>query len=269
MRLLVYLFLLTLAALLIWGAYVVQERRFATEVAVHSFSNDTIVKKNKIALLGDSWVADGQIQIGIDAVLAPRIKTEAFGQGGAKTKGVYKNLFLPVDRCYSSNKVLTSGQYKIAVIVAGVNDVTSHLGADFYTHHILLICRALKKQNITPVVLEVPEFGVLSYFEKRTITKRWIKDIPMKMLFDGGLENPRTKYAYELRKKLQYEKEIYLIRFDDFIDDYIQNQSLYSDPAHLTQEASGRLGVFIGEFLKENVLKENKPTASEPSHICQ
>ena len=169
-----------------------------------------------VGIIGDSWVAAKKIDIGLNNKLSSvgNIRVSSCGQGGAKSKQIYENLHLSGEEKYSSNSIL-NGEFDLVVVVAGVNDIASRIGKDFYSFHIDKIVDQLNKCDILPVILTIPEFGIEEFFSTRPIHMKLPKDMPNKLLFDEKLVNTRENYKKALKKTYDWYFE-YFKRLKNF-----------------------------------------------------
>ncbi len=220
--------------------------------------------KFDIGIIGDSWVASKKIEIGLQSKLfsVENLKVTSFGQGGAKSKKIFENLYQKRNDKFSSKLVLKGG-YDAIIIIAGVNDIGSHIGKDFYSFHMMKIIEQLDRCNILPIVVTIPEFGVEESFAERPLHKKILKDIPNRIIFDYNITNPREKYSEELRSQLSLSHIKYLaIEFDDFIADYQKSINLYANHSHLNSEGYVKFGEFIGSKILENMKFVNENTVA-------
>ena len=219
-----------------------------------------------IAIIGDSWVVPKQIDLGLKAQLShmPNLRITSYGQGGAKSKRILENLFEPQVAPNSSAEVLR-GATDMVIIIAGVNDLTSHIGKDFYAYHMMKMVEQFNACSILPIIVTLPEFNIEGYFADRPLYKKLLKDIPNKLLFDDNQLNARQEYIGYLTQQLQGSTFNYLlVPFDDFITDYEMAKEQYDDWNHLNATGYQELGRFIGSYISEQQLSFNERTIATP-----
>lgn len=196
----------TTALSIIWFAnFWLNSREFSKQ---HQFESRVISEligshKIKIALIGDSWVAGKKL----DNFLASYLRKDgweaeiiSFGQRGARSKIIYENLFKPNSEENSSQEVLFGEPVDICVVIAGVNDTSSYIGADFYAHHVSLIVDSLRKRGIFPFILEVPEFGIEEAESKNPIG--FLRRHLMRIVYHAGKVDVINDYRVSLNKIL-------------------------------------------------------------------
>jgi lysophospholipase L1-like esterase len=194
-----------------------------------------------VGIIGDSWVAGGVMEDPLKRAFK-RIHLDATvvssGMGGAKTKQVYRKLFASEKDVFSS-QFIKKMQVKYCIISCGVNDSFGQFGKRFYAKHMCLIVKELLKYNIKPVIIELPEYGVLELQEKLNIVNKIKNQVFAYFTSDSGIDNIeeyRTALNEELRKQLLRDK-ILFVDYDNICKDYSECKSLYTDHLHLTDKA--------------------------------
>lgn len=236
--------------------YIVQDRKMisvndnkAVAGPFTAITNDNSSKIN-IGLIGDSWVADQKLDKYIEAELeskAIHVKVISYGHPGAKSNQIYTNL-MNKDSAFYSGSLLTYKHMKYIIVIAGVNDTSGHIGSDYYTHHMKEIVKAMNAYGKTPIILEVPEYGI----EEPRPFKSTLKHNLYKLLFDNNKTDVINDYRDALKSSLndsQFDYEI--IPFDPVVDNYYKSIHLYKDPLHLNDKGNEVLGTYIGKKLKE------------------
>ena len=190
-----------------------------------------------IGLIGDSWVADGQLNEPIEQLLSKKgikSKTMSSGKHGAMSKRIYQNIFAPAHKSKSS-KFIIENKPDYVIVVAGVNDAVGQVGADFYAYHVDLIISTLIHYGVRPVLVELPEFGIEEATARLGSIRSLRNKISAYLTNEGKVDNIEI-YRNALVKKLQstqnLNKIIYL-PFDIICRDYNDCPKLYKDPMHL------------------------------------
>jgi hypothetical protein len=208
--------------------------------------NDTTLT---IGIIGDSWVAGGKL----DSLLHNELLEKGFknqiissGHPGAKSKLIYQNLFEESTNEHSS-KFIIENNPDYCIVIAGVNDAIGQVGANFYSHHMLLIINTLLHYKIKPIIVELPEFGIIETTNEMGFVKGERNKIYAKFTNFGEIDNIKT-YRKAFVKKLETENlkdSIILIAFDNVCDDYNKCLKLYRGTSHLSREGNEKLSQII------------------------
>ena len=244
---------------LIFSWYLIDRFSYSEELPFYSttFNNDTTLT---IGIIGDSWVAGKKV----DSLLQAGLESKGFqnevissGQPGAKSKLIYQNLFKDTCDEYSS-RFLIEASPDFCIVIAGVNDAVGQLGSDFYAHHIVLIIKTLLHYNITPVIVNLPEFGVVETIDGKGFLKRERNKLFSRFTNGGEIDNIRT-YRSALDKKLEIEKlndKIIKVDFDNVCVDYTQHKNLYANPSHLNKLGNIEFSkAIVNELIREIPLR--------------
>jgi hypothetical protein len=217
-------------------------------------ANDTTLT---IGIIGDSWVAGGRL----DSLLHHGLLEKGFrnqilssGHPGAKSKLIYKNLFKEGTNEHSS-KFIIENRPDFCIVIAGVNDAAGQVGANFYSHHILLIINTLLHYNIKPIILKLPEFGIMEATNEMGFIKSKRNKIYATFTNSGEIDNIKT-YRKALDKELESENlkdSIIQIDFDIVCGKYNQCLELYNGPIHLSKKGNEKLGQIITVELIRNI----------------
>jgi hypothetical protein len=201
-----------------------------------------------IAMIGDSWISGSKLDEPFRQALAEVGLADSqvlgIGEGGATSRRILQNLVSESEsNAYSSRSVLEGGEFDFCLVIAGVNDSATHLGADFYAHHVTEIARLLLARGITPLILELPEYGIETVREERegvSLVKDWL----LSALFDQGEVDVVDKYRRALAESLEQAGvmgRVELIQFEPVASDYDESIDLYADPVHLNDRGRERL----------------------------
>jgi len=255
----------TLCLFLVAG-YIYSDRNFDTfrEIQTKKIPPDW-AESIKIGIIGDSWVAGKKL----DAAIRDTFRNEGFavdvvstGQPGAKSRQIYRNIFLEINAVFSSRHILWDEDVDYLVVVAGVNDTAAHIGSDFYAHHVRCILQTAMARGIHPVLLEVPEYGIEHIHGENVLSgvKGWL----YKSLFDHGKDDVIDDYRQALRVRITNMSldDLTIVSMDSMIPDYTSNMRLYETPSHLTRKGYRQLGVLIAENIlvihKKRVLNQKE-----------
>lgn len=224
--------------------YIFQERSFVYSDDIEKYSNNEFSSNSSndyvLGLIGDSWVVDEKLDQHITNYFAEKdvnLLVKSVGFTGHKTKEILQKF--DTDEALD---ILNDKSIKHVVLLAGVNDSASHIGSDYYAHHMQELIKVLHDYDKVPVILELPEYGI----EEPKPLKSSIKHGLYRYLFDEGQKDVISEYRQHFSSTADdnfYE----FVSFDDFISDYHQNKNLYKDNFHLTNEGNKLLGEYIAE----------------------
>ncbi len=226
-----------------------------------AFRRDASIPRRRagVALIGDSWVSKSKLDAPLSSELASRglghLPVKGIGQGGATSRVILRNLLSTDDSEFASRELLEGDGFRYCVVVAGVNDSANHLGADFYSHHVAEVVEHLVAHGVTPIVLELPEYGIEAIREKRDGI-RLLKDLVLSALYDDFEVDVIGKYRVALRAKLA-ERDlldaIELVPFAPIVEDYHAEADLYRDPAHLNDRGRERLVDALADVIENRI----------------
>jgi len=203
----------------------------------------------KIGVIGDSWVAGQKLDRAIEQTMATSgFQTVVLSSGhpGAKSRQIFRNLFLEKAVENSSNALFMDEDLDYLVVVAGVNDSAGYIGKTFYAHHMFLIVQTALARGIKPVVVEVPEYGIEDTPSVGFLS--WGKRSLYLWLFDNGKVDVIEEYRKALREKIQASaiaEKVLLIDFSPITNNYNTSKDLYAKPSHLNHDGYSRLGKLI------------------------
>lgn len=147
--------LIALAAIFILATsyYLIDRFSFEKELPYYQITaaNDSNLT---IGIIGDSWTAGKKLDSLLHkGLLEKGINNEIIssGQQSARSKLIYQNIFKDSTNKHSS-KFLLKKHPDYCIVIAGVNDASGQIGANFYSHHISLIIKTLLYYKIKPVI---------------------------------------------------------------------------------------------------------------------
>lgn len=207
----------------------------------------------KIGIIGDSWVARNKI----DSILKIRLLEDSIkckiissGHPGARSKLIYQNLFKDQYLDYSSKYVITS-KPDYCIVIAGVNDAASQIGAKNYSHHMILIIKTLLHNNIKPIIISLPEFGIKKATDNLNILSKIRNLTSAYFNNDGEIDNINTYrkvFDSELKRKGLID-DIIIIDFDNVCTDYNNCLALYANYSHMSIKGNEKLCSIISDEL--------------------
>ena len=215
-----------------------------------------------IGIIGDSWVSNGKL----DSLIHNKLLEKGFenkvlssGHPGARSKIIYQNLFKEKEKEQSS-KFIIENHPDYCVLVSGVNDAISQVGSNFYTHHVVLIVNTLLHYKITPVIVELPEFGIVEATNELGFIPRERDILSAKFTNSGEIDNIRT-YREALVRELEVKNlkdSVILIGFDKVCDDYSKYLELYFGSSHLSKKGNEKFSQIITNELCKRINSINK-----------
>lgn len=251
---LIILIFIIVIILLSWYLFIrFSHSKVLTYYSVESKNNSLL----KIGIIGDSWVAGNKLDSLIyDGLLEKGIKTNIISSGhyGAKSKLIYQNLFRENENPYSS-KFIIENRPDYCIVIAGVNDSSSQIGANFYSYHMTLIIKTLLHYNIIPIIVNCPEFGIVETTNKLGFFSKYRNIISSKFNNNGQIDNIHT-YRSALENKLISENlsdSIILVNFDKVCQNYNECIDLYKNPSHLNTKGNIKLSKIIAEVLAKDI----------------
>lgn len=217
----------------------------------------------KIGIIGDSWVGRTDLDKKMQKFFSEKgIEAEfiALSHPGGTSKEIYEDMFKEKNEEFSSKFVIES-KPDYCIVIAGVNDVTRHIGKKYYADHMILIINTLLHYEIKPIVVEVPNFGVEDVQKYKNVFSRCTNAVSEAI--DGGEVNDNNVSAYretfneELKKNDLLDK-IILFDSDKINKDYKNNKILFSDPLHLNERGYEVFIKALSEDIIEEIKSENK-----------
>lgn len=216
---------------------------------------DTLLQ---IGIIGDSWVAGNRL----DSLVRAGLKERRFnaiitssGYPGANTKSIYQHIYKPSVQ-YPPNESIPDHGTDYCIIVAGVNDLATQIGAKFYSYHMSLIINNLLGNLITPVIVTLPEFGLEETLKNMKLHTRLLSRTSAFFNNRVNAENKET-YRYSLIQALNAEHltdSVIVIDFDKICLDYYQCPDLFANPSHLSNKGNMELSKIIVEGIVTHII---------------
>ena len=167
----------------------------------------------RLAMIGDSWVFN---HYPYNDTLASMIKQ----------KEVYQSIF----EDQTMRNILEKGTDYCFVSV-GINDTYKKMGAKYYAQSSINILRFLLKNNIKPILLEIPNYDINYAYEHQTADRKLLRQLSM-LLTRSELDcrqEYRQALAHEL-VKTSIGEQIQIIHFPGTPEYY------KSDRMHLNEK---------------------------------
>ena len=135
----------------------------------------------RVAVIGDSW-AEYHASLECDTIFCriaksltkSPVKCFSRGHSAKMTKEIYYDMFADrtVEHAWEKDfctQPLLEQHPDYCVIMAGINDLRLFRSTDYYTGNYRLIIRLLLRNNIRPVVMEMPDVDFLNSFQNKKI----------------------------------------------------------------------------------------------------
>ena len=126
----------------------------------------------RIVMIGDSWVGmrmdtlNNLFQKRLSAISGRPVILKSKGKGGEKSRGIYQLMF--EENGLGSKLLFTSG-VDYCVVIAGINDSAANLGKKQFTHHMRLILDFLLKNDVRPILIEIPNVNIWNVYGGKPI----------------------------------------------------------------------------------------------------
>lgn len=161
----------------------------------------------RIVMIGDSWV--GMRSDTLNSLFQKRLSTisgrsvilKSKGKGGEKSRGIYQLMF--EGDGWGAKSLLVSGA-DYCVVIAGINDSAANLGKKQFTHHMKLIIDFLLKNNVRPILIEIPNVNIWNVYGGKPI-KDLVVDFTRSLMTRCGMYH-FPEYREALRLMLEDSK---------------------------------------------------------------
>ncbi|MGB5418974.1 SGNH/GDSL hydrolase family protein [Algibacter sp.] len=209
-----------------------------------------------VGIIGDSWVDGSVLDSNLrDAFIKNSMACNIISSGNstARSKLIYENLFKESTDKYSSKHVIKS-RPDYCIVIAGVNDTHGQIGPEFYAHHIKLIIKTLLHYNIKPVIVELPEYGIVEATNDMGFIRKYRSIISSKINNKGEIDNIKT-YRIALTNVLKKENltdKIIFVDFEKVCADFETCKTIYKpDGLHLNSDGNKLLSDVIAKKIAE------------------
>ena len=155
----------------------------------------------RIVMIGDSWVGmrtdtlNIMFQNRMSAISGRPVILKSKGKGGEKSRGIYQ-LMYKEDSLGTKSLLETGADY--CVVFAGINDAAANLGKKQYVYHMRLIIDLLLKNDIRPILIEIPNINIWNVYGGKPI-KDLVVDFIRSLMTRCGIYNfPEYREALRL-----------------------------------------------------------------------
>ena len=185
----------------------------------------------RFAMIGDSWVFyhypyNDTLASMIRQKTKKSVKVSAYGLCGKTSKEVYLSIFED-----QTMRNILKKRADYCFVSVGINDTYKKMGAKYYAQNTINILRFLLKNNIKPILLEIPNYDINYAYEHQTADRKLLRQLSM-LLMRSELDcrqDYRQALAHELAKT-SIGDQIQIIHFPDSPEYY------KSDRMHLNEK---------------------------------
>ena len=127
-------------------------------------------------------------------------------------------------------KLLKNGP-DYCIVSAGINDSNLKLGCDFYQHHIRLMIDFLLRNEIVPIIIEIPDYNIEKVYSESSLMQKIRRHFSMAVT--GSSLDCRNENHQALNRMIEqndYSNKIIIIRERHW------NPSGYMDSRHIYKE---------------------------------
>lgn len=170
-----------------------------------------IIEKDtiQITFIGDSWAFlhkpyDNEASVMLSKMLQQPVRFRSFGICGLTSREIYEQLFSNINLQYFLNEGC-----HYCVLSAGINDTYKKMSKEYYAQSMNAIIDFLLFNNITPLILEIPDYDIEKCYNRQTLIKKalrlfssYINQTPIdcKQIFREALDSILTKYKGKVLK---------------------------------------------------------------------
>ncbi len=223
----------------------------AEEIVFESI-DDVSKKQTTLYIVGDSWAYyhkpyDVQLANMIKLRTDKEVSISSFGICGLTTKGIYQNMFDKTSEDYAFNE-----RPDYCLLFAGINDADRKMGKQFYRNHMKMMIDYLLRQNVTPIVLEIPNFDIVSSFMNRDLRTQLLYTASMISTQSGlnCIDDYRKQFEELYHEEGWGGKVLYIHSKQWNPDGYKDIRNLYnSDMMHLNENGYIVLDSCIVDFV--------------------
>lgn len=107
-------------------------------------------------------------------ILKHPVKFQSFGICGLTSKEIYEQLFYN-----DSLKHFLQKGCHYCVISAGINDTYKKMSKDYYVKSMEAIMHFFLYNNVTPLLIEIPDYDIEKCYKRETITRKVLRQLSM------------------------------------------------------------------------------------------
>ena len=193
----------------------------------------------RIAFIGDSWAFGHQrhqctIKETIENTIHRPVSVSSYGIGGLTSKEIYNALFE-----INTFRVFIEHGYDYCYISAGINDANKKMSKLYYKQSMNCIIRFMLKNRIHPIIQEIPDYNIISTFEKQQIRTKAIRYLSM--IINNSPINCKTIFREAINELIieeGYQNKVSIIHYNSWNKNYEKdlNELYINDQVHLNDK---------------------------------
>lgn len=210
--------------------------------------SDTI----RVAYIGDSWAFfhqpyDGRFSDSLTSKLHRPAKIYSQGYCGRSSKEIYWYFF-------DTPKLVSffSRGYDYCFVCAGINDANKKMTSDYYAQSMDYIIQFLLKNQITPIILEIPDYDIERMYRWEIPSRKLLRSFSR--FITGTPINCKVEFRVALDQLIaekDYGNKIEIIRYKNWNNNYKKDiNTLYMDDGiHLNEQGYAKLDSCVAEAI--------------------
>lgn len=220
-----------------------------------------------VLFIGDSWAAyhncyDSALSEIITQNISTPCKVKSVGYVGAKSKEIYERLF-------GNIKPYICEHPDYCIISAGINDAVAKMGVDYYTGNYVQIIHFLISNDITPVVIDMPNVDYQAVYNREGVLSK-LRHLLSSTITGAELYSFQS-YRTQLRKVIvQYgcKDSIVYVESQRWYNDNMQHSLYRTDGVHLNIKGYKKLDSCLSKEITTHYNKrKNKTTLTRKGNI--
>lgn len=221
-------------------------------VVKHLPDSDTLT----IGIIGDSWVSYQKLDRFLHTALLQKgitAKIISAGRDGARSKQILQWLMAEDGNAFNH---LLQQQPQYCIVVAGINDAQSYVGAQNYAHHMGLIVQLLHRYHIQPIIVALPWFDTEAAQKNIGRPRKWRNRICAQINHESN--NNIAAYRHALSRQLQLQNADWPVMqcsFDELCKDASGCKPYYSDALHLNAAGRALIANLLANSLAKNLIR--------------
>ncbi|AQR62647.1 hypothetical protein BZG35_14065 [Brevundimonas sp. LM2] len=180
-----------------------------------------------VLVIGDSWASMGALDRSGAAAVGARFCSIGF-------RGRTSRQIADTIRTLPPTALAAAGAPRTIILLAGVNDVMQHVGADRYAAGMADLRAAARTISDDVRVVEIPW---TTPTPRARTPLSWAKRLAHRLWNDQGRTDVTTRYRQAVRTDID---------FDAFLPSYAGHEDRYVDGVHLTPAEHDRFGAYLG-----------------------
>ena len=212
----------------------------------------------RIAFIGDIWAFfhrnhECEIAKLLKNHTHRPIKVHTFGICGLTSKEIYTSILNHND----FRDFFQKRHYEVCYVSAGINDTYKKMSTRYYKQSMEGIIQFLLSNNIHPIIQEIPDYNIYEAYKRQSTYRKIMRQFSM--LVNGTSIDCKQQFRNaldELIHEKRYEKEISVIRYNTWNNDYTNDldRLYWPEGMHLNEIGYSVLDSMIAKTIIEDVL---------------